>query len=72
MKENNFIYGILYAIGAFTYYKFYRWWLNGREKNEAFFKPLTKVYILKDWFLIITLIIMSLVYFIRFIKNVNL
>lgn len=65
MEEKYFIYGVLFAVGALLYYKFYRWWLNGREDNDAFFKPNTKIYIFKNWFVIIILIITSLVYFIK-------
>jgi uncharacterized membrane protein YidH (DUF202 family) len=72
MRDLEFIYGVLFAMGAFLYYKFYRWWLRGREKNDAFYKPNTKIYIFKNVFVIVVLIIMSLIYFIRTIKNMNL
>jgi hypothetical protein len=68
----DFIYGVLFIVGAFLFYKFYRFWLRGREKNDAFYKPNTRIYILKNKFVIIILIIMSLIYFIKSLKNINL
>lgn len=72
MNNMDFIYGVLFVIGAFLYYKLHKFWLKGREKNEAFYKPNTKIYIFKDKFVIVILIIMALVYFMKSIKNMNL
>lgn len=68
MNLKNLVIAILFAIGALIYYRLHCWWLKDREKNDAFFKPNTKVYVFRSWFFFIVLIIMSIIYFVKFIK----
>ncbi|WP_291285700.1 hypothetical protein [Flavobacterium sp.] len=62
MDYISLIYSVLAAILAFGYYKIYKWWSSGRDENPNFFKPSTTIGKIKDWIIIISLAITSIVF----------
>lgn len=63
MNYKFLLYSFLLAIAAFAYYKFNKWWINVRkEKGEGFYKPDTYIGIVRNWIIIIGLVLASLVY----------
>jgi hypothetical protein len=67
MYYKYLIFSILYLIGAFVYYKFHKWWLSvRREKEEVLNQSFKSVGIIKDWVIIIMLLIASVISFAKF------
>lgn len=65
MIYGNLAYSFLFALSAYMYYKIHKWWLTGRDENPIFFKPSTTVGTVKDWIIIIALIITSIIFFFK-------
>jgi hypothetical protein len=65
MNYISLFYSISLAVGAFSYYHIHKWWLNGRDENPIYFKPSTKIGIIKNWIIIISLLILSLVFLLK-------
>jgi hypothetical protein len=63
MDYKSLLNSFLFAVAAFVYYIFNKWWVNMRkEKAEGFYKPDTYVGIVSNWTIIISLAITSIVY----------
>jgi hypothetical protein len=63
MDYKSLSFSLLFAVAAFAYYLFNKWWVNVRkEKAEGFYKPDTYIGIVSNWIIIIGLTITSLVY----------
>lgn len=58
-------YSVLLGILALGYYKIHKWWLSGRDENPIFFKPNTTIGKVKDWIIIISLAIASIVFLLK-------
>jgi hypothetical protein len=65
MIYENLVYGILFGIASFAYYKIHKWWLTGRDENPLFYKPNTTIGTVNNWIIIIILGIASLVYLLK-------
>ncbi|RXM42098.1 hypothetical protein [Flavobacterium sp. YO64] len=65
MDYKNLIFGVLFAIGAFGYYKMHKWWLEGRDSDTLNFKPDTSFRTFKNWVMIIGLAITSIIFFLK-------
>lgn len=65
MDYISLIYSVLFAIVAYAYYKIHKWWLNGRDENPIFFKPNTTIGTVKNWIIIISLVITSIVFLLK-------
>ena len=63
MDYKNLIFGFLFAIAAFGYYKMHKWWLEGRDSDTLNFKPDTTFRTFKNWVMIIGLAITSIIFF---------
>lgn len=68
MNYRYLITSILVGIGAYLYYFLHKKWLNHVRDNVIFFKPDIKFKTVKDWIIIIFLIIVSIVFF---LKSIN-
>jgi hypothetical protein len=63
MNYKFLLYSFLFAIASLAYYKFNKWWVKVRkEKVEGFYKPDTYIGIIRNWIIIIGLVLASLVY----------
>lgn len=65
MINADIIYGVLFLLGAFLYYKIHKSWLKTRNEDKSAHKPLTMIHKIKDWFIIFALIILALIYFLK-------
>lgn len=66
MDYNLLLSSLLFAVAAFAYYKFNKWWVNVRkEKSEGFYKPITNIGIIRNWIIIIGFAMASTVYFFK-------
>lgn len=65
MDYKNLIFGVLFAIAAFGYYKMHKWWLEGRDSDTLNFKPDTSFRTFKNWVMIIGLAITSIIFFLK-------
>jgi hypothetical protein len=68
MDYKILLYSFLFAIAAFTYYKFNKWSLkerNGNEEPDLYSRPHTNLQIFKSWIIVIGFAIASIIYFIK-------
>lgn len=63
MVDINLLYGFLLLLGAFVYYKIHKSWLKARNADITVHKPLTLLHKIKDWIIIIALLILSIINF---------
>ncbi len=62
INYENLILCLLLGLASFFYYKIHKWWLEGRDDNPSFFKPSTTLGVIKNWIIIFTLAIFSIVF----------
>jgi hypothetical protein len=63
----NLGYGISFALGAYLYFKFYKWWKSGKE-NEKEDKNLRLFYyrkVISSWIIIFGFILFAIIYFFK-------
>ena len=65
MINENLIYGILFGLASFLYYKIHKDWRNGRDENSLFYKPSTTFGTFKNWIIIFVLGITSIVFLLK-------
>ncbi|MFQ3173722.1 MAG: hypothetical protein ACI8W0_000819 [Flavobacterium sp.] len=64
--NNNLIYSLLFTNGAYLYFRFHKWWLSIRKEKEEVLNPDFKfVGVLKDWVIILILILAALSFLIK-------
>lgn len=69
MDYRNLGYSISFALGAYLYFKFHKWWENGKENDSIDLKLLNWVQIIKNWIVIVVFNILAIVYFFKSILN---
>ncbi len=65
MNFNQLFVSVILALLSFVLYRFHLWWLDGRDENESFSKPGTRLGVVKNWTFIIATAIFAIVYVIK-------
>lgn len=66
MEYRYLLYSFLCALGAFLYYKFHKWWLNGTKKKEQVVKDeMRHSKIIKNWMIIVMFSLAAIIFLIK-------
>ncbi|MCY1231632.1 hypothetical protein D3C87_231150 [compost metagenome] len=65
MDYKNLFLSFTLAILVYLFYKFHKWWLNGREDITVYSKESTRLGKVKHWTIIIGLVLASAICFFK-------
>jgi hypothetical protein len=61
----NLGYSISFALGAYLYFKFYKWWKSGKENEDKNLRLFYYQRVISSWIIIFGFILFAIIYFFK-------